>query len=124
MKRIEVKLSSEAEEVYNYLKKEYDEVVASGRNRTPEAQIFERFIQKKELIKQNMHYGEPIAKGKIPDEYKIKYGITNLFWVELPHFWRMLYSLVDGETEIEIIAFVLDIIDHEKYNKKFGYKGH
>jgi len=36
----------------------------------------------------------------------------------------MLYSLTDGESEVEIIAFVLDIIDHEKYNKKFGYKGH
>lgn len=24
--------------------------------------------------------------------------------------------------EIEIIAFVLDIIDHKDYNKKFGYK--
>ena len=123
-KNVKVRLSPEAEEVYNYLKKEFEEVVTSGRKRTPEAQIFERFEQKKELIKQDVHYGEPIAKGKIPDEYKNKYGITNLFWVELPHFWRMLYSLTDGESEVEIIAFVLDIIDHEKYNKKFGYKGH
>ena len=36
--------------------------------------------------------------------------------------WRMLYTLTNGETEIEIIAFVLDIMDHDKYNKKFGYK--
>jgi len=34
----------------------------------------------------------------------------------------MLYTLTDGESEVEIIAFVLDIIDHEEYNKKFGYK--
>jgi hypothetical protein len=34
----------------------------------------------------------------------------------------MLYTLRDGETEIEIIAFILDIIDHKDYNKKFGYK--
>ena len=34
----------------------------------------------------------------------------------------MLYTLTEGETEIEIIAFVLDVIDHDKYNKKFGYK--
>ena len=44
------------------------------------------------------------------------------FRVELPGFWRMLYTLTDGESEIEIIAFVLDIIDHKKYNKKFRYK--
>jgi hypothetical protein len=34
----------------------------------------------------------------------------------------MLYTLKEGETKIEIIAFVLDIIDHKLYNKKFGYR--
>jgi len=34
----------------------------------------------------------------------------------------MFYSLTDGETEIEIIAFVVQILDHKKYNKLFGYK--
>ena len=33
-----------------------------------------------------------------------------------------LYSLTDGDFEIEIIAFILDIINHKKYNKLFGYK--
>ncbi|MDG6218827.1 MAG: hypothetical protein QCI00_05255 [Candidatus Thermoplasmatota archaeon] len=59
----------------------------------------------------------------IPQEYKDKYGITNLFRVELPDYWRRLYTLTDGESKIEIIAFVLDIIDHELYDKKFSYKG-
>ena len=78
--------------------------------------------KKIELIKINFHYGEPIAKKLIPDEYKEKYGITNLFRVELPNFWRMLYTLTNEEDEIEIIAFVLDVIDHKIYNKIFGYK--
>jgi len=53
----------------------------------------------------------------------LKYGATNLFRVELPAFWRMIYSLTDGESEVEIIAFVLDIINHKTYDKKFGYRG-
>ena len=69
----------------------------------------------------NHHYGDPISKRLIPRVYKIKYGVTNLFRVELPNYWRMLYTLTEGDTKIEIIAFVLDIIDHKKYNKKFGY---
>ncbi len=80
------------------------------------------FCEKKDLIKANPHYGEPVAKRLIPGEYVVKYGTTNLFRVELPNYWRMLYTLTDGETEIEIIAFVLDIINHQKYDKKFGYK--
>ena len=85
--------------------------------------IFNAVNKKIELIKLNIHYGNPIAKKLIPEEYKIKYGIANLFRIELPQFWRMLYTLTNGETEIEIIAFVLDVIDHKTYNKKFGYKG-
>ncbi len=42
--------------------------------------------------------------------------------MELPNYWRMLYTLTDGETKIEIISFVLDVIDHKGYDKKFGYK--
>ena len=74
------------------------------------------------MIKANIHYGEPIAKRLIPEEYKTKYETTNLFRVELPNFWRMLYTLTDGESQIEIVAFVLDVLNHKEYDKKFGYK--
>ena len=84
--------------------------------------ILKAINQKKDLIKTNIHYGDPIAKNLIPNEYKIKYGATNLFRVELPAFWRMLYTLTNNE-EVEIIAFVIDIINHHDYDKKFGYKG-
>jgi hypothetical protein len=35
----------------------------------------------------------------------------------------MLYTLTDGETKIEIIAFVIEILNHKDYNKRFGYRG-
>lgn len=114
MKTIRVKLSPEAEEVYRYLNEE-------ARSSKTENMILRAVNQKVELIKANPHYGDPIAKNLIPSEYEQKYSIKNLFRVELPTFWRMLYSLTDGG-EVEIIAFVLDIIDHKDYNKKFGYR--
>ncbi|MBU4502621.1 MAG: hypothetical protein KKA79_08545 [Nanoarchaeota archaeon] len=115
MKLIRIILSPEAEEAYNLLNK------AAVKYKI-EKSILNSIEKKKGLIKANPHYGKPIAKDKIPQEYKQKYGVTNLFWVELSNFWRMLYTLTNNETEIEIIAFVLDIIDHDKYNKKFGYR--
>ena len=63
---------------------------------------------------------EEEQKNLIPKKYKIKHNASNLFRVELSHFWRMLYTLKGDE--IEIIAFILDITDHPDYNKKFGYK--
>jgi len=115
MKKVEVVLSDEAEEVYNYLNRE-------APNSKIERGILNAVNKKTELIKANPHYGNPIAKKLIPREYKQKYGINNLFRVELPNRWRMLYSLTDSETKVEIIAFVLDIVDHPTYNKKFSYK--
>ena len=115
MKTIRVILSPEAEEVYTYLNRE---AVNSKTERT----ILNAVNKKVELIKANPHYGNPIAKKLIPKKYKEKYDINNLFRIELPNAWRMLYTLTEGETKIEIIAFILDVIDHETYNKKFGYK--
>jgi hypothetical protein len=85
--------------------------------------ILKSVNQKVELIKDNPHFGDPIAKKLIPKEYVINYNVANLFRVELPAYWRMLYTLTDGESKIEIIAFVLDIINHKEYDQKFGYKG-
>lgn len=117
MKPVRVILSPEAEEVYNYLNKE---AVTSKSEKS----ILNAIEKKKELIKANPHYGEPIGKNLIPKEYVEKYGVNNLFRVELPMFWRMLYTLTNDEAEVEIIAFVLDIIDHKKYDQKLGYKRH
>ena len=115
MKKVRVILSPEAEEVYKHLNEE------ASRSKIDNT-ILKAINKKVELIKANPHYGNPIAKKLIPQEYKDKYNVSNLFRVELPNFWRMLYTLTDGELNIEIIAFVLDVIDHPAYDKKFGYK--
>ena len=115
MKEVKIILSLDAKQVYDWL-----------NSRAPfsknERMILKAVNYKIELIKNNFQYGGPIAKNLIPPEYKEKYGITNLNRVELPDFWRMFYSVRVGESEIEIVAFVLDIIDHPNYDKKFGYR--
>ncbi len=114
MKNIQVKLSHDATEIYN-------DLIRKANTSKKERSILLAITKKVELIKSDPHYGDPIAKSLIPKQYIKKYEITNLFRIELPNYWRMLYTLRDGETEIEIIAFILDIVDHSEYNKKFGY---
>lgn len=60
-----------------------------------------------------------IKQGLIPKEYIEKYGIDNLWKYDLPNGWRLLYSL--GKDEIEIIAIILEWLDHKKYERRFGY---
>ena len=78
-KNVRLVLSSEAEEVYKYLN---EKAPCSKLERS----IFNAINNKTELNKANPHYGDPISKDKIPQEFKAKYGITNLFRVELPQF--------------------------------------
>ena len=112
---MKVIFSKQAKEVYDYLQEK------SSLTKT-ENMILDAINNKIEMIKINRHYGNHIAKRLIPREYKIRYNIKNLFRVELPSYWRMLYSLNNRNDQIEIIAFVLDILDHKEYNKKFRYR--
>ncbi|HLC98415.1 MAG TPA: hypothetical protein VJC00_00210 [Candidatus Nanoarchaeia archaeon] len=114
MKHIKVILSAEADQVYRNLEEKAD---ISKTERI----ILDAVNKKIEIIKINPYYGNNVPKRLIPDKYKIEYSIRNLYRIELPLFWRMLYTLTN-EDEIRIIAFILDVIDHRDYNKKFGYK--
>ena len=113
-KKLVVVLSPKAEEVYNYLKKE-------SLHSKKEKQIFDSINKKIELIKENPQYGMKVPHSLFPKDYINTYSISNLFRIELPLYWRMLYTLTNSE-KIEIVAFVLDIMDHNEYNKKFKYK--
>ena len=87
-----------------------------GETNSEEMQLLKSIRQKVELLKINPLYGDNIPKKQIPREFKV----SNLFRVGLTGYWRMLYSLEGNE--VEIIAFVLYIVDHPTYDKMFGYK--
>ena len=80
------------------------------------------------MLKANYDYGKQIPRKLIPRKYQLEYEVTNLWKVDLAGYWRMIYTLKQPQreqTEIEIITIwldVLDIIDHKKYDKIFGYK--
>ena len=111
MKKVRVILSEDAQTAYKHL------VVESAHSKI-EKTILSSIKKKIDLIKLNYHYGEPIAKQKIPP----KFNVTNLFWVELANHWRLLYTLTNNDSDVEIIAFVLHISDHKSYDKVMKYK--
>lgn len=71
-------------------------------------------------IKANPYYGDLIPKKYISKGVMQKYGTDKIFRVELVGFWRLLYTLI-GE-EAKIIAFILEYMNHDKYDKVFGYR--
>jgi len=64
--------------------------------------------------------GKHVPKKLIPREYLVKYGVTNLWKLNLVSYWRLLYTL-QGD-KIKIYSIVLEVLDHKKYDRKFGYR--
>lgn len=73
-----------------------------------------------DFIENNPFYGHNARKKEIPRYYVKKYDMSNLFIVNLPLFWRMIYAIESDK--VEIVAFVLDIFDHKDYNNRFGFR--
>jgi len=115
-KSVRVILIDQAKEEYQKLNEIIGQQIEKGKENTSEFQLLNSIKQKIELIKANPFYGNNIKKKKIPKEYNVQ----NLWRVELSQFWRMLYT-IKGD-QIEVICFILNIMDHKKYNKLFGYK--
>ncbi len=119
-KKITIKLVGDAEKAFNDLNIIVGQQRGNGIASSKEITLLNAINRMFDVIAANPFYGENAKKDLIPKEYRQKYDADNLFIVDLPDYWRMIYTLESDE--IEIIAFVLDIIDHNEYNKKFGFR--
>ena len=119
-KKITIKLVGEAEKAFKDLNRIVGEQRSNGITSSKDITLLNAINRIFDVITNNPFYGENAKKDLIPKEYRKKYDADNLFIVDLPDYWRMIYTLESDE--IEIIAFVLDIIDHKDYNKKFGFR--
>ncbi|MFH1638333.1 MAG: hypothetical protein ABIB71_07955 [Candidatus Woesearchaeota archaeon] len=115
-KQVRVILLDEAQEEYKKLNEIVRRQIKEGEENTEEMQLLKSIKQKVGFLKVNAFYGNNIQKKKIPRSYNVQ----NLWRIELTNYWRMLYT-IKGD-QIEIICFVLDILDHKHYDKKFGYR--
>ena len=115
-KEVRVILLDEADIEYKRLNELVGQQIKEGKENTGEIQLLRSIKQKKELIRANPFYGDNIKKKQIPKCYNVQ----NLWRAELTGYWRMLYT-IKGD-EVQILCFILDIMDHKKYDKIFGYR--
>jgi len=115
-KNIRIILLDDARTEFEHLSQITNTQIQKGEQNTKEIQLLNSINQKIEFIRLNPFYGDNISKKLIPK----KYNVTNLWRVELFNYWRMLYT-IKGD-QIDIICFILDIVDHKKYDKTFLYR--
>ena len=103
--------------------KELQEFVAKGRRAKKKptySQLLSSINTALRNIKANPHYGDLIPRKNISKSVIKRCGTDKILRVELIGYWRLLYTLIGDE--VKIIAFILEFMNHDKYNKIFGYK--
>ena len=115
MKQIKVKYSPIFEEQLEKLKE-----VIKEKDSKFHKQLLVAIEREKNNLFVNPHHGIQVPKKQIPNEYITKYDVTNLWKINLPEYWRMMYTITGNE--LEIISILLEFMDHKRYNKIFGYK--
>ncbi len=119
-KKIKVVLSNEANKVYTELNELVVEEIKKGIQSSFHQALLRSIKRASELLKKNPFAGNQIQKRLIPKNYIIKYDAENLWRIELANRWRLIYTIKGNR--IEVINFIVNIYDHKKYDKDFGYR--
>lgn len=98
------------------VKASYDKLKQGYEDEKQLAQFLDRAFDD---ITKNPTCGIQVAQRLMPKEYRGKYGIDNLWKYDLPNAWRLLYTLKGDR--IEILAIILEWLDHKNYERRFGY---
>lgn len=99
---------------------QYGGLKASAQQGNGASEILLKKLDKAiDKLKWNYRAGEHVSRDRIPEFYKINYGVENLWKLNLDPNYRLVYT-VRG-TEIEVMSVILEYLDHKDYNKRFGY---
>ncbi len=118
-KDVRVILSKEAKQQYDELKGVVSKEQKEGVKNSFNQQLLKSVDHKIGYLKMKPIAGDH-AQKPLPNVLVQKYGINNLWIIDLVNYWRMLYTL--RTSEVEIISLILEWMDHDKYNKTFGRK--
>ena len=111
-KEVSVRLSEEADSVYQELNKIVGEEKLKGIDSSFHQTLLRSINRVRDLLKQNPFAGDQVKKKQIPPKYIQKFDVENVWRIELADRWRLVYT----------ITFVMDIFDHKDYDKVFRYK--
>ena len=118
-KKITVKWDPEARHEYEELRASVKEGRKKGGKPTYE-QLLASVDGAVEKLRLDPFCGDLIPRDNLTKKAVRRYGTDKIFRMELTGYWRMLYTVIGDEAEI--IALILEYMDHKSYDKLFGYR--
>ena len=71
------------------------------------------------VLSDNPLSGKQIRHSLIPKSYLRKFGIDNLWKYDLPHGWRLVYSLASMNEDN--LCLIVEWFSHKQYERRFKY---
>ena len=120
-KEINVYFSEEALATYQDLQKKASEQKNQGSENSFEIQLLKAIDRERTNLKINPQKGIHIPKRNITKQVVDRYNTDKLWKLNLVGYWRLIYTITGDD--VKVISFILEIMDHKKYDKVFGYRG-
>jgi hypothetical protein len=83
------------------------------RGRQPAQAVWKSLQATIVRLRSNAQWGEVIPQPSIPAYFRDRYGLSNLYCVNLAAFHRCFYTIANRA------VVLLDIVDHPSYDKWF-----
>ena len=119
-KEVWVQFTKDADNDYKELQKNVLLEIEQGIENSQNMQLLKAIEREKNNLKIDPQHGIHISRQNISKTTVARYGTDRLWKVDLVGYWRMIYTLTGDE--VKIVAFVLEFMDHNKYNKIFDYR--
>ena len=119
-KEVHVYFSDDANGMYQELQKRALEQKKQGTENSFEIQLLKSIDREIGNLKIDPQKGKHIPRRNIPKQAVMRYKTDKLWKLDLVGFWRMIYTITGDQ--IKIVTFILEIMDHDEYNKVFDYR--
>lgn len=81
--------------------------------------LYRKINETIEDLKNDKIIGVRLKQKQIPKYYVRKHGVSAVYKVDLPNYFRLVYAIVSIHEERK--ALIMELFDHKKYDKRFGY---
>lgn len=85
----------------------------AARHRQPAQALWRSLQAALDRLRSDAQWGEVVRQASIPTYFREKYGVSNLYCLDLAAFHRCFYTIANRS------VVLLDIVDHPTYDKWF-----
>jgi|ERR1700730_7575515 hypothetical protein len=85
----------------------------AGRGQQPAQAVWKSLQSCLSRVREDAQWGEVIPRDFIPAYFRERYGLSNLYCVDLAAFHRLFYTIANRA------VILLDLVDHPTYDKWF-----